>query len=109
MRCIVSLFKGIVGVGRSFEFSCAVRRTVFTRLVLNGPELGCPLPAVRSSDDSGPPSRSVKLNGKVLMMVDDKTLPDLEGSSLPPAEHLQLPAYSLAFFVFTDAKAAGCL
>ncbi|XP_076614520.1 heparanase isoform X1 [Chaetodon auriga] len=54
-------------------------------------------------------SRSVKLNGDVLKMVDDKTLPELTGSRLPPAEHLQLPAYSLAFFVFTDAGAAGCL
>lgn len=67
------------------------------------------LPERSSSADSGPPSRSVKLNGKVLKMVDDKTFPDLEGSRLPPAEHLQLPGYSLAFFVFTDAEAAGCV
>ncbi|XP_040012608.1 heparanase isoform X2 [Xiphias gladius] len=53
-------------------------------------------------------SRSVKLNGEVLKMVDDKTFPDLQGTRLPPAEHLQLPAYSLAFFVFTDARAAAC-
>ncbi|XP_040914254.1 heparanase isoform X2 [Toxotes jaculatrix] len=53
-------------------------------------------------------SRSVKLNGEVLKMVDDKTLPDLKGTRLPPAEPLQLPAYSLAFFVFTDARAAAC-
>lgn len=62
-----------------------------------------------SSADSGPLSRSVKLNGQVLKMVDDKTFPDIEGSRLPPAEHLQLPGYSLAFFVFTDAEAAGCI
>ncbi|XP_072227808.1 heparanase [Leuresthes tenuis] len=53
-------------------------------------------------------SRSVKLNGAVLKMVDDKTFPDLSGVRLPPAEHLQLPAYSLAFFVLVDAKATGC-
>ncbi|XP_026210608.1 heparanase [Anabas testudineus] len=53
-------------------------------------------------------SRSVKLNGEVLKMVDDKTLPDLKGSRLPPAKHLQLPAYSLAFFVFIEAQAAAC-
>lgn len=54
-------------------------------------------------------SRSVKLNGEVLKMVDDKTLPDFKGSRLPPAERLQLPAYSLAFFVLTDARAAACI
>ncbi|XP_056260440.1 heparanase isoform X2 [Seriola aureovittata] len=53
-------------------------------------------------------SRSVKLNGDVLKMVDDKTLPDLTGTRLPPAERLRLPAFSLAFFVFTDARAAAC-
>lgn len=41
-------------------------------------------------------------------MVDDKTLPDLKGNRLPPAKHLQLPAYSLAFFVFIEAQAAAC-
>lgn len=51
----------------------------------------------------------MKLNGEVLEMVDDKTLPDLEGRRLPPAEHLQLPAFSLAFFVFMDTQAAGCI
>ncbi|CAB1425353.1 unnamed protein product [Pleuronectes platessa] len=53
-------------------------------------------------------SRSVKLNGDVLKMVDDRTLPDLKGRRLPAADHLQLPAYSLAFFVFPDARAAAC-
>ncbi|KAM6976093.1 heparanase isoform 1-T1 [Tautogolabrus adspersus] len=54
-------------------------------------------------------SRTVTLNKDVLKMVDDKTLPDLKGARLPPSEHLQLPAYSLAFFVFIDAGAAACL
>nr|XP_046232068.1 heparanase isoform X2 [Scatophagus argus] len=53
--------------------------------------------------------RSVTLNGDVLKMVDDKTLPDLKGRRLPPAQCLQLPAYSLAFFVLTDAEVAGCV
>ncbi|CAF94326.1 unnamed protein product, partial [Tetraodon nigroviridis] len=59
--------------------------------------------------EEGLRSRAVKLNGRVLRMVDDETFPELEGSRLPAAEHLQLPAYSLAFFVFTDAQAAGCV
>ncbi|KAG7499277.1 heparanase [Solea senegalensis] len=54
-------------------------------------------------------SRSVTLNGVVLKMTDDKTLPDLTANSLPPSVHLKLPAFSLAFFVFTDAQAAACL
>ncbi|XP_008295877.1 heparanase-like, partial [Stegastes partitus] len=54
-------------------------------------------------------SRSVSLNGELLQMVDDQTLPDLRGARLPPADHLQLPGYSLAFFVFTDVQAAACL
>ncbi|XP_034566332.1 heparanase isoform X2 [Notolabrus celidotus] len=53
-------------------------------------------------------SRSVTLNTEVLKMVDDQTLPDLKGARLPPSDHLQLPAYSLAFFVFIDAAASAC-
>ncbi|XP_017282878.1 heparanase [Kryptolebias marmoratus] len=58
--------------------------------------------------EEGLSSRCVKLNGAALKMVDDKTLPDLSGVRLRPAEHVQLPAHSLAFFVFPDAKAAAC-
>ncbi|KAG8010416.1 Serine/threonine-protein phosphatase 2B catalytic subunit gamma isoform [Nibea albiflora] len=54
-------------------------------------------------------SRSVKLNGQLLKMVDDETLPDFKGSRLPPTERVALPAYSLAFFVFTDARAPACV
>ncbi|KAM4635206.1 heparanase isoform 2-T2 [Polymixia lowei] len=53
-------------------------------------------------------SRSVRLNGEVLQMVDDKTLPELKGTVLPPGEHLQLPGFSLAFYVFTEARALAC-
>ncbi|KAM6902338.1 heparanase [Xenentodon cancila] len=53
-------------------------------------------------------SRSVNLNGQLLKMVDDKTLPPLVGEHLPPGDHLRLPAYSLAFFVFVDARVAAC-
>ncbi|XP_061589496.1 heparanase isoform X2 [Cololabis saira] len=53
-------------------------------------------------------SRSVQLNGRLLKMVDDKTLPPLTGEHLPAEDHLQLPAYSLAFFVFVDAGVAAC-
>ncbi|KAM7368582.1 hypothetical protein PAMP_012907 [Pampus punctatissimus] len=63
---------------------------------------------VLESGEDGLYSRSVKLNREVLKMVDDETLPDLKGIRLPAAEHLQLPAYSLAFYVLTDAQAAAC-
>ncbi|CAL9682473.1 unnamed protein product [Knipowitschia caucasica] len=54
-------------------------------------------------------SRSVMLNGEVLRMVDDTTLPALTGASLSPSEHVHLPAYSLSFFVFSDVKAPACM
>ncbi|XP_051794477.1 heparanase [Acanthochromis polyacanthus] len=54
-------------------------------------------------------SRSVKLNGRLLQMLDDETLPDLRGTRLPPSDHLQLPGFSLNFFVFLDVQAAACL
>ncbi|KAM4719976.1 heparanase isoform 2-T2 [Anableps anableps] len=53
-------------------------------------------------------SRSVQLNGVLLKMVDDKTLPELSGAQLPPAEHLKLPAYSMGFFVLLEARAPAC-
>ncbi|XP_051537657.1 heparanase isoform X2 [Myxocyprinus asiaticus] len=53
-------------------------------------------------------SRSVKLNGKVLTMVDDRTLPPLQGSELPPGEQIQLPGFSFAFYVLTQAQAPAC-
>uniref|UniRef100_A0AAQ5ZSK4 Heparanase n=1 Tax=Amphiprion ocellaris TaxID=80972 RepID=A0AAQ5ZSK4_AMPOC len=54
-------------------------------------------------------SRSVKLNGRLLQMLEDETLPDLRGTRLPPSDLLQLPGFSLNFFVFLDVQAAACL
>ncbi|MEQ2176127.1 hypothetical protein GOODEAATRI_024883, partial [Goodea atripinnis] len=58
--------------------------------------------------EEGLKSRSVQLNGVLLKMMDDKTIPELSGAQLPPAEHLKLPAYSLGFFVFLEAQAPAC-
>lgn len=58
--------------------------------------------------EEGLESRSVQLNGVLLKMVDDKTLPELSGARFPPAERLKLPAYSLGLFVFTEARAPAC-
>ncbi|XP_060791942.1 heparanase isoform X2 [Neoarius graeffei] len=53
-------------------------------------------------------SRSVRLNGDVLKMVDERTLPPLEGAELPPGEHIKLPALSFAFYVLKQAAAPVC-
>ncbi|XP_036385326.1 heparanase [Megalops cyprinoides] len=53
-------------------------------------------------------SSSVRLNGEVLKMVDDRTLPPLQGVSLPPGEYLNLPGFSFAFYVLKDARALAC-
>uniref|UniRef100_A0A673NA33 Heparanase n=1 Tax=Sinocyclocheilus rhinocerous TaxID=307959 RepID=A0A673NA33_9TELE len=53
-------------------------------------------------------SRSVKLNGQVLRMVDDGTLPPLKGRELPPGERLKLPGFSFAFYVLIEAQAPVC-
>ncbi|XP_053335197.1 heparanase [Clarias gariepinus] len=59
-------------------------------------------------EEVGLHSRSVKLNGDVLKMVDERTLPSLQGAELPPGEHLKLPALSFAFFVLKHAAAPVC-
>ncbi|XP_053559217.1 heparanase isoform X2 [Bombina bombina] len=54
-------------------------------------------------------SRSVLLNGQLLKMVDDKTLPTLHGKQLEPGSSLVLPAFRFGFFVIRNAEAPGCL
>ncbi|XP_058879628.1 heparanase-like isoform X2 [Acipenser ruthenus] len=58
--------------------------------------------------EDGLHSRSVQLNGKVLKMVDDTTLPVLTGIPLPVGSPLKLPALSFAFYVVKDANAPAC-
>uniref|UniRef100_A0A8C2AHD7 Heparanase n=1 Tax=Cyprinus carpio TaxID=7962 RepID=A0A8C2AHD7_CYPCA len=53
-------------------------------------------------------SRSVKLNGQVLKMVDDRTLPPLKGHELSPGERIKLPGFSFAFYVLIEAQAPVC-
>ncbi|NWJ10891.1 HPSE Heparanase, partial [Crypturellus undulatus] len=54
-------------------------------------------------------SRSIQLNGRVLRMVDDKTLPALTEKSLGPGSTLGLPAFSYGFYVIKNAKATACI
>ncbi|XP_077352903.1 heparanase [Festucalex cinctus] len=52
-------------------------------------------------------SRGVTLNGDPLKMA-GLSLPALDGRRLPASDHVALPAFSLAFFVFVDARQAAC-
>ncbi|KAF7252561.1 Heparanase [Varanus komodoensis] len=54
-------------------------------------------------------SRSVQLNGHVLKMLDDETLPPLQGRPLRPGSRLGLPAFSYGFYVIQNAKSRACL
>ncbi|XP_065490318.1 heparanase [Caloenas nicobarica] len=54
-------------------------------------------------------SRSIELNGRVLQMVDDKTLPELIEKPLGPGSTLGLPAFSYGFYVIKNAKAIACI
>ncbi|KAM8939363.1 heparanase [Pelodytes ibericus] len=53
-------------------------------------------------------STSVFLNGHLLKMVDDYTLPTLHGKSLDPGSLLVLPPLSFGFFVVQNANARAC-
>ncbi|XP_072518930.1 heparanase [Salminus brasiliensis] len=66
--------------------------------VLQAPEPG----------EEGLKSRAVTLNGVLLKMVDEQTLPPLQGTDLPPGKHLKLPGFSFAFYVLKHAHAPVC-
>ncbi|NXT18423.1 HPSE Heparanase, partial [Syrrhaptes paradoxus] len=53
--------------------------------------------------------RSIELNGRVLRMVDDETLPELTEKPLGPGSLLGLPAFSYGFYVIKNAKAIACI
>ncbi|KAF4805015.1 Heparanase [Turdus rufiventris] len=54
-------------------------------------------------------SRSIELNGHVLRMLDDETLPELMEKPLGPGSLLGLPAFSYGFYVIRNAKAIACV
>ncbi|XP_017599596.1 PREDICTED: heparanase [Corvus brachyrhynchos] len=54
-------------------------------------------------------SRSIELNGHVLRMLDDETLPELMEKPLGPGTLLGLPAFSYGFYVIKNAKAIACI
>ncbi|KAM9237787.1 heparanase isoform 2-T2 [Dugong dugon] len=64
---------------------------------------------VKPSGPDGLLSKSVQLNGQILKMVDDQTLPALMEKPLRPGSSLGLPAFSYGFFVIRNAKVAACI
>ncbi|XP_062991670.1 heparanase [Elgaria multicarinata webbii] len=54
-------------------------------------------------------STSVRLNGHVLKMLDDETLPTLREKLLRPGSTLELPAFSYGFYVIRNAKERACI
>ncbi|XP_072261577.1 heparanase [Pyxicephalus adspersus] len=59
--------------------------------------------------DGGLFSKTVLLNGEVLKMVDNETLPTLHGKEKAPGSALVLPSLSFVFYVVKDAEASACL
>ncbi|XP_049646215.1 heparanase [Suncus etruscus] len=64
---------------------------------------------LKPSGPDGLLSRSVQLNGKILKMVNNETLPTLIEKPLRPGSSLGLPAFSYGFFVIKNAKVAACI
>ncbi|XP_006885387.1 PREDICTED: heparanase [Elephantulus edwardii] len=64
---------------------------------------------VKPSGPDGLLSTSVQLNGQILKMVDDQTLPALTEKPLRPGSSLGLPAFSYGFFVIRNAKVPACI
>ena len=53
--------------------------------------------------------RQVTLNGKLLELVNNSTLPDLSPMQEAASQDIQLPKLSFGFYVFKDGKAKGCM
>ncbi|ETE58025.1 Heparanase, partial [Ophiophagus hannah] len=54
-------------------------------------------------------SRSVQLNGYLLKMPNDETLPVLQENPLIPGHSLDLPGFSYGFYVIRNAKVLACV
>jgi len=56
-----------------------------------------------------PPPRQVMLNGHLLQLVDNTSLPELEPEEQVASNTLFLPALSFGFQVFKEANAKACI
>uniref|UniRef100_A0A8C6VM47 Heparanase n=1 Tax=Naja naja TaxID=35670 RepID=A0A8C6VM47_NAJNA len=54
-------------------------------------------------------SRSVQLNGYLLKMPNDETLPVLQENPLIPGHSFDLPGFSYGFYVIRNAKVLACI
>uniref|UniRef100_G1KKK3 Heparanase n=1 Tax=Anolis carolinensis TaxID=28377 RepID=G1KKK3_ANOCA len=54
-------------------------------------------------------STSIRLNGRLLKLVGDETLPSLIEKPLSPGSRLGLPAFSYGFYVIRNAKVRACI
>lgn len=64
---------------------------------------------IKPSGPDGLLSKSVQLNGQILKMVDEQTLPALTEKPLRPGSSLGMPPFSYGFFVIRNAKVAACI
>lgn len=53
--------------------------------------------------------RQVTLNGKLLELVDNFTIPDLVPVEQEASKEIKLPTLSFGFCVFKDTKAKACM
>jgi hypothetical protein len=53
--------------------------------------------------------RQVTLNGELLELVDNLSIPELTPAQQEPSEYIHLPTLSFGFYVFKDAQADGCI
>lgn len=54
------------------------------------------------------PGRSVQLNGQLLAMVDDGTLPELRPRPLRAGRTLVIPPLTMSFYVVKNVNALAC-
>ncbi|KAH0623845.1 hypothetical protein JD844_007012 [Phrynosoma platyrhinos] len=63
---------------------------------------------LQPSGQEGLHSRSVLLNGQLLTMMDDGTLPNLKPRSLRPGRTLVIPPLTMSFYVVKNVNALAC-
>ncbi|CAH3030151.1 unnamed protein product [Porites evermanni] len=61
-----------------------------------------------TTENSDLTSKTVRLNGKLLKLVDDHTFPDLIPAIVPGDKPLILPPLTFGFYVIPGASAGGC-
>ena len=68
-----------------------------------------PMPTFSFSLSLSLPLRQVTLNGHLLQLVDNTSLPELEPLEQKASDTISLPALSFGFQVFKEANAKACM